>query len=216
MPYINYPPNLKDIFDNIMNRLGKLETAVRFTAPNVATNPTNPRTGDNWLNTATNKLQYLDATSTTQTIVKENSPTLTGTVDTSAATLTSPTFSGTVTSNAAINGVIGGAVVIQMVNDANGSIELGKINGTGTTPFIDFHANATPKDYDVRLIASSGGALAGQGTLTVNAGNFNLAGLTTASTVGAAGGASALPATPLGYLILQINGTSVKLPYYNI
>lgn len=39
-------------------------------------------------------------------------------------------------------------------------------------------------------------------------------GSTTASTVGAAGGASALPATPSGYLIINVAGTNFKLPYY--
>jgi hypothetical protein len=37
---------------------------------------------------------------------------------------------------------------------------------------------------------------------------------TTATTVGAAGGASALPATPLGYLSVSIAGTAAKIPYY--
>lgn len=37
----------------------------------------------------------------------------------------------------------------------------------------------------------------------------------TGTTIGAAGGASVLPATPLGYLNVTINGTSVKIPYYN-
>lgn len=36
-----------------------------------------------------------------------------------------------------------------------------------------------------------------------------------ATTVGAAGGASGLPATPLGYLIFDVDGTTVKVPYYN-
>jgi hypothetical protein len=36
----------------------------------------------------------------------------------------------------------------------------------------------------------------------------------TATTVGAAGGASALPATPLGYLIGFVGTTQVKIPYY--
>lgn len=36
----------------------------------------------------------------------------------------------------------------------------------------------------------------------------------TASTVGAAGGASALPATPTGYVVININGTDRKIPYY--
>lgn len=44
--------------------------------------------------------------------------------------------------------------------------------------------------------------------------NFSGAG---ATTVGAAGGASALPATPLGYIVIRVNGggTDVKIPYYN-
>ena len=36
------------------------------------------------------------------------------------------------------------------------------------------------------------------------------------TTVGAAGGAAALPATPLGYFIMQVNGVDVKVPYYNV
>jgi hypothetical protein len=36
----------------------------------------------------------------------------------------------------------------------------------------------------------------------------------TATTVGAAGGASALPATPTGYLKIEIGGTTYKVPYY--
>lgn len=38
----------------------------------------------------------------------------------------------------------------------------------------------------------------------------------TGTTVGTAGGATALPATPLGYLTVTINGTDVKIPYYNL
>jgi hypothetical protein len=37
---------------------------------------------------------------------------------------------------------------------------------------------------------------------------------TTSSTVGSAGGASALPATPSGYITVDINGTDYKIPYY--
>lgn len=36
----------------------------------------------------------------------------------------------------------------------------------------------------------------------------------TATTVGAAGGASALPATPTGYLLVQIGAVTQKVPYY--
>jgi hypothetical protein len=52
--------------------------------------------------------------------------------------------------------------------------------------------------------ATSGGA----GTVTLGA--------TTATTVGAAGGASALPAAPLGYLISYVGTTQVKIPYYSV
>jgi hypothetical protein len=45
-------------------------------------------------------------------------------------------------------------------------------------------------------------------------GQVNL-GATTGTTIGAAGGASALPATPLGYLIAYVGATQVKIPYYN-
>lgn len=36
----------------------------------------------------------------------------------------------------------------------------------------------------------------------------------TQTTVGAAGGASALPATPTGYFVITIAGTEVVVPYY--
>ena len=49
---------------------------------------------------------------------------------------------------------------------------------------------------------------------TAAAGTINLGG-TIATTVGAAGGASALPATPLGYMIANVAGTTVKIPYYS-
>ena len=39
---------------------------------------------------------------------------------------------------------------------------------------------------------------------------------TTSTTVGAAGGAAALPATPLGYLNVTLpSGAAVKVPYFN-
>lgn len=40
-------------------------------------------------------------------------------------------------------------------------------------------------------------------------------GSTTALSVGAAGGAPALPATPVGYLVFNLGGTNFKIPYYN-
>jgi hypothetical protein len=49
---------------------------------------------------------------------------------------------------------------------------------------------------------------------TVAAGQIGL-GNTVATTVGAAGGATAPPATPVGYLTINVSGTAYKVPYYN-
>lgn len=75
MAYINIPPSLYTFFDTINNRLLKLETANRFTAPVVPAlgstptitglatgDPTNPRAGDIWLNSTSNTPKYVDAT----------------------------------------------------------------------------------------------------------------------------------------------------------
>lgn len=40
-------------------------------------------------------------------------------------------------------------------------------------------------------------------------------GSTISSTVGATGAAAALPANPSGYLVINVNGTPVKIPYYS-
>jgi hypothetical protein len=66
MPTINLPPNLRQIFELINARLQKLETGKRFTAPNVATDPSAPVVGDVWLNTTSNQLKYVDKNGATQ------------------------------------------------------------------------------------------------------------------------------------------------------
>lgn len=68
MGFINLPPNLKDYFDDLSNRIRKLETAQRFTVPVISTDPTNPRNGDMWLNSTTNTLKIVDANGTIRTI----------------------------------------------------------------------------------------------------------------------------------------------------
>lgn len=47
-------------------------------------------------------------------------------------------------------------------------------------------------------------------------GDLTLPSPTTQTTVGAAGGASALPATPTGYLTVNVGNTSYVIPYYAI
>ena len=56
------------------------------------------------------------------------------------------------------------------------------------------------------------GALTVATTLSVG-GAVTLTGQTT-TTSATAGGATALPATPTGYLSLSLNGATVKVPYY--
>lgn len=65
MAYINQPPDLRVMFENIEQRLRKLETAQRFTTPNVdfATNtPTNPRIGDQFFDTNAELIKYWNGT----------------------------------------------------------------------------------------------------------------------------------------------------------
>jgi hypothetical protein len=68
MGYLNFPPNLKDIFDDIYARVRKLETAQRFSIPVVATDPTNRRNGDMWINSTTNTLKVVDSVGTIRTV----------------------------------------------------------------------------------------------------------------------------------------------------
>lgn len=61
MAYINQPPDLRQLFADLDNRLRKLETAQRLTAPNVdfaTSTPTNPRTGDLFYDTDADLLKY--------------------------------------------------------------------------------------------------------------------------------------------------------------
>jgi len=65
MAYINKPPDLFMMFQDLNDRLRKLETAVRFTAPNVdfSTNaPTNPRVGDIFYDTDASVLKFWNGT----------------------------------------------------------------------------------------------------------------------------------------------------------
>lgn len=68
MPFTNQDPTLRRYFDDIFNRLLKVENAKRFTAPAVTADPPNPVIGDIWLNTTTNQLKVFDATGTTRVI----------------------------------------------------------------------------------------------------------------------------------------------------
>ncbi len=63
-----------------------------------------------------------------------------------------------------------------------------------------------------RLVETAVGGTVNFGVL--NNGRIQYIAGNTATTVGAAGGASSLPATPTGYLLIDIGGTAFKVPYY--
>lgn len=93
-----------------------------------------------------------------------------GTVLTTGSTAVSPTFAGL---------QVGTSFMVQAGNQG---IELGRQDGTAVTPFIDFHANATPTDFDARILASGGsGSATGTATLNFLASNFAFNGTLTLS-----------------------------------
>lgn len=82
-----------------------------------------------------------------------------------------------------------GSGVLTITGGGNNNIELGRVDGIASTPFIDFHSGATLCDYDARIMASSGDGIAGHGSLTVYGSNFTVVGLLTAQS-GVIGNAS--------------------------
>lgn len=62
MAYINQPPALQQMFADLDSRLRKLETAQRFTAPDVPTEPTYPRVGDIIYDNSVEFLKYWNGT----------------------------------------------------------------------------------------------------------------------------------------------------------
>jgi hypothetical protein len=68
VPFVNQPPALRDIFQQLNDRISKLETATRFTVPIVTTDPTYPRKGDMWINSTSNTLKIVDSAGTLRTI----------------------------------------------------------------------------------------------------------------------------------------------------
>jgi len=94
-----------------------------------------------------------------------------------------------------------GAVSTAVTNTIN--IGTGNLTGTGISA-INIGTGTISTGSSTVTIGSSSNT----GTIRLNA--------PTATTVGAAGAASALPATPVGYVQISIQGTNYKIPYYNV
>ena len=223
MSYINQPPDLRQIFDDLDQRLKKIETAQRFTSPAVATDPVNYRNGDIWLNTGSAALK---------TIINGVPQTVAFLEDSNswAGTQTIPVL--VVTGGETISG--GSTIATGNLTVSAGSVSAGTTVTAGTTVIA-----GTTVTAGTGVTATTGGVTAAAGDITATTGNItstagtvtgvnltstgtttlgavNFATTTTATTIGAAGGASALPATPKGYLIISVAGTNYKIPYYNV
>jgi len=80
MAYINQPFDLRMIMSDLDQRLRKLETAQRLTAPNVdfdTSTPTNPRVGDMYYDTDADLLKYWNGTAFIEIADNNLSPTIT-------------------------------------------------------------------------------------------------------------------------------------------
>lgn len=62
MGYVNQPLDLRRFAQDIYDRLRKLETATRFTAPDVPSEPTYPRVGDIIYNNVMDYMEYWNGT----------------------------------------------------------------------------------------------------------------------------------------------------------
>ena len=87
-----------------------------------------------------------------------------------------------------------------------------QFNKTGTTKLFYDDTIATPGLFYTFSNAPTVGFL-NSGDIVV-ANTIRWPGTSTATTVGAAGGASALPANPTGYVRILIDGVTFKVPYY--
>lgn len=96
--------------------------------------------------------------------------------------------------------------------------------GGSPTPVLHLSSNLLIPEIDNSVILGAanvrfGGSFFTQMQLSVSAPVVGAGcvgyGSTTATTVGGAGGAAALPATPVGYLIINVAGNYYKVPYFN-
>lgn len=86
----------------------------------------------------------------------------------------------------------------------------------GTDATYDIGASGATRPRDLFLGRNMvGGGWVRAGAASAGAASTTTIGSTTATTVGAAGAASALPANPLGYIVAHVGTTEVRIPYYN-
>lgn len=106
------------------------------------------------------------------------------------------------------NGATNDCTIINRAATAAAGINL--VTSGGANSPINMNPNG------VNAASFGGGAGGGNAIIGVTANNSSVGFRTvTQTTIGAAGGAAALPGTPLGYMTCTVNGAGVKIPYYN-
>ena len=156
MAYINQPPDLRVMMNDIYQRLNKLETAQRFTAPNVdfdTNTPTNPRIGDIFYDTYAELLKYWDGTQWVEIADNLNSTTINTFNTTIQSTNNNMVYTGTPCD-----------IEIQRIGKmitANATITCTNISNFGTGQiFIDMPVGIPTRSHDL----AAGGYLVDGGT----------------------------------------------------
>jgi hypothetical protein len=181
------------------------------------------------LRSASTDIAYFKSSGATVTLASVGGQLILQSNNTTALTLDSSqnaTFAGSVTAGAAANFTFSGRSYISSPSDGiirllnNAGTDFTRLQFGGTTASFPALARS---GTNLLVVDATGGSYtpilasnfwATGPAVTVSAGNVSY-GATTATTVGAAGGASLLPATPLGYIIVNVSGTAAKIPYYN-
>lgn len=115
---------------------------------------------------------------------------------------TNYTITNCVNINATAGNIINPVIIAPVYRTTGGTITNQLANSTGAT--VTQIASGIASSGNLRASTAAAGIA---GTTTI--------GSTTATTVGAAGAASALPTAPLGYMVGYVGTTQVKVPYYN-
>jgi hypothetical protein len=97
--------------------------------------------------------------------------------------------------------------------DSTGLVEFATLNSVLQSGPVNLGSQTLTTTGAVSTGAVTSTSLTVSGTTTT--GNLSLTAATTSTVVGAAGAASALPATPAGYIQIPINGTQYKIPFYS-
>ena len=121
-----------------------------------------------------------------------------------------PTFPNVELADGSVLSAAGGGTIpalpLTIANGGTGAATAATLtvfgNNTGSTAAPAFTNAPSVNSVTVNAVAP-----------TVGAGQVAI-GATHQTTVGAAGGASSLPATPTGYLIINVAGTAMVIPYY--